>query len=78
MTSFSATPTPYNYAVPSFYSVKNVTSAVKVAPTAAAIYPIASTSAKAPVQFEGAASSLGMSFPGLISAGFIGVMATFF
>lgn len=77
-TSTSATPTAYNYVVPSSYPVKNVTSAVKVAATATGTYPIASTSAKAPVKFEGAASSLGMSFSGLMGAGLVGVMAALF
>ncbi|TLD35556.1 putative D-lactate dehydrogenase [Venturia nashicola] len=81
--SSSAVPTAYNYAVPPSYSVKNITSSsaskvATIAATATGTYPTASASAKAPVQFEGAASSLRMSFSGLMGAAFLGVMATIF
>ncbi|KAE9970035.1 hypothetical protein EG328_006501 [Venturia inaequalis] len=76
--SSSTTPSAYNYTVPSSYSVKNVTSAGKVTAAATGTYPIASTSAKAPVQFEGVASSLGTSISGLMVAALIGVTATLY
>lgn len=76
--SSSAAPTAYNYAVPSSYPVKNVTSAFKVADTATGTYAIASTTAKAPAKFEGAASTLGMSFSGFMGAGIVGVIAALF
>ncbi|QDS68878.1 hypothetical protein FKW77_007606 [Venturia effusa] len=72
----SATPIAYNHTVPSSHSVKNVTSAVKIAATATGVYSVASNSVKAPVEFEGAASSMKMSLSGLLVAGVVGVVVT--
>jgi hypothetical protein len=75
--SYSSTPSAYNYVVPSSYPVKNVTSEIhKVSATATGSYPVPTTT-KAPV-FQGAASELGTSFSALMVAGIVGVMAALF